>query len=220
MDLRERFRRRRLIAEGRFSPASQTRILRRLNLRDVEDARPSNLAEALRYSAMSIGRAFEEMEASGLSHTITRERRKHIQFADARRSLFETAVPRLRSPVKAEHWFRASSIPNRLHGSLLPDHLPAGGESALSIHSKMSRPRFDRFAAGPREWKRIQSGGFGKEVNQDEEPNFGIDVWWYDPAIELGALEVDVLSLYLQFRNHPDERLEAAADQLLEEFAW
>jgi len=35
-----------------------------------------------------------------------------------------------------------------------------------------------------------------------------------------GAREVDALSLYLQFRDNPDERLEAAAEQLLEEFAW
>ena len=46
------------------------------------------------------------------------------------------------------------------------------------------------------------------------------DVWWYDPDIVSGAREVDVLSLYLQFRDNPDERLEAAAEQLLEEFAW
>ena len=84
----------------------------------------------------------------------------------------------------------------------------------------MSRPGILRFAAGPKDWKRIQSGEFGKEVEKDEEPNFAIDVWWYDPDIVSGAREVDVLSLYLQFRDNPDERLEAAAEHMFEEFAW
>ena len=75
MDLREHFRRRRDFAEDQLSPASQALFLRHLNLRDVENARPSDLAEILRYSAMSIGRAFEELEARIRSLT----RRKFIQ---------------------------------------------------------------------------------------------------------------------------------------------
>lgn len=220
MDLREHFRRRRDFAEDQLSPVSQALFLRHLNLRDVADARPSDLAETLRYSAMSIGRAFEELEASGLSHVETRGRSKHIQFIGAPRELFEDAAPRLRSPVKAEHWFRAPSLPKGFYGSPLPEYLPAGGESALSELSTMSRPRILRFAAGPKDWRRIQSGEFGKEVEQDEGPDFAVDVWWYDPGVVSGAREVDALSLYLQFRDNPDERLEAAAEQLLEEFAW
>ena len=220
MDLREHFRRRRDFGEDQLSPASQALILRHLNLRDVEGAKPSDIAKTLRYSAMSIGRAFEELEASVLSRVETRGRSKHIQFSDAPRELFEAAAPRLRSPVKAEHWFRASYLPMGFHGSPLPQYLPAGGESALSERSTMSKPRILCFAAGPKDWKRIQSGEFGEEVEQDEEPNFAIDVWWYDPDIVSGAREVDALSLYMQFRDNADERLAAAAEQLLEEFAW
>ncbi|MFG6664737.1 hypothetical protein ACGYKB_15830 [Sulfitobacter sp. 916] len=220
MDLREHFRRRRDFSEDQLSPASQALFLRHLNLRDVENARPSDLAEILRYSAMSIGRAFEELEASELAHVETRGRSKHIQFSETPRDLFEAATSRLRSPVKALHWFRAPSLRKDLYGSPLPEYLLIDGESALSERSAMSKPRILRYAAGPKDWKRIQSGEFGKEVEQNDEPNFAINVWWYDPDIVLGAREVDALSLYLQFRDNPDERLEAAAEQLLKEFAW
>jgi hypothetical protein len=220
MDLREHFKRRRDLSEDQLSPAAQALFLRHLNLKDVQNARPSDLAEILRYSAMSIGRAFEELEASELAHVETRGRSKHIQFSEAPQELFEAAASSLRSPVKAEHWFRAPSLPKGSQGSPLPEHLPTGGESALSERSAMSKPRIPRFAAGPKDWKRIQSGEFGNEAEQDEEPDFAIDVWWYDPDIVSGAHEADVLSLYLQFRDNPDERLEAAAEQLLEEFAW
>ncbi len=220
MDLREHFRRKRSFTEDQLSPVAQALFLRHLNLGDVEGARPSDLAETLRYSAMSIGRAFEELSASGLAHIEARGRSKHIRFTDTPRELFETAAPRLRSPVKAEHWFRAPSLPQGFYGSPLPQYLPIGGEGALAERSAMSRPRLVRFAAGPKDWKRLQSGEFGREINQNEEPDFGVDVWWYDPDIVSGAHEIDALSLYLQFRNHPDERLEAAAEQLMEEFAW
>ncbi|CAN0500253.1 unnamed protein product, partial [Scytosiphon promiscuus] len=149
MDLREHFRRRRDFSEDQLSPASQALFLRHLNLRDVENARPSDLAEILRYSAMSIGRAFEELEASELAHVEARGRSKHIQFSEAPRELFEAAALRLRSPVKVEHWFRAPSLPKGFYGSPLPEYLPIGGESALSERSTMSRPRILRVAAGP-----------------------------------------------------------------------
>ncbi|MCB1468985.1 MAG: hypothetical protein KDK08_18015, partial [Rhizobiaceae bacterium] len=70
---------------------------------------------------MSIGRAFEELETSELAHVETRGRSKHIQFSKAPRELFEAAASKLRSPVKAEHWFRAPSLPKDFYGSPLPE---------------------------------------------------------------------------------------------------
>ncbi|MCB1359534.1 MAG: hypothetical protein KDK53_24475 [Maritimibacter sp.] len=96
MDLREHFRRKRDFAGDQLSPVSQALLLRHLNLRTVEDARPSDLVETMRYSAMSIGRAFEELEASGLCRVEPRGRSKHILFPEAPRDLFDAAAPRLR----------------------------------------------------------------------------------------------------------------------------
>ena len=79
---------------------------------------------------------------------------------------------------------------------------------------------YARFAAGPKDWKRLQNVELREEAYQDEEPNLAIDVWRYDHDIISGAHEVDDLFLYLQFRDHHDERLEAAAEQLLNEFHW
>lgn len=220
MDLKEHFRLKRRYSEDQITPASQALLLRHLMIKDVEDARPSDLAAVMRYSAMSIGRAFEELEAHGLARVKVRGRGKHITFNQPSRDLFEAALPRLRSPVKAEHWFRSPKLAEDINSFALVEHLQAGGESALAQRSTMSRPRIMRFAAGPKDWNRIQSSEFTIEVSQNEDPDFGVDAWWYDPDIVSGGNDVDALSLYLQFRNHPDERLEAAADQLLEDFQW
>ena len=220
VDLREHFRLKRSFPGDRLSPVSQALFLRHLNFGGVENSRPSDLADTLRYSAMSVGRAFEELVASGLASVRARGRNKHIRFDQSPRELFEAALPRLRSPVKAEHWFRMPSHPKGFYGGALPQHLPAGGEFALSERSSMSQPPLARYAAGPKDWKILQSGEFGKMVHQEEDPNFAVDVWRYDPDTVSGRREIDALSLYLQFREHPDERLETAAEQLLECFTW
>ena len=220
MDLREHFRFKRDFPNESLAPASQALFLRHLNLRDVENAYASDLAGNLRYSAMSVGRAFEELAASGLACVKVQGRRKHIQFSQAPRDLFEKALPKLTSPVKAKHWFRRPFLPKGFHGSGLPEHLPKGGESALSERSFLSAPSICHFAAGPQDRKSFQVGEFGIKVDQDEDPDFAVDAWRYDPGIVSGGRNVDALSLHLQFRNHPDERVESAAEQILESFNW
>jgi len=220
LDLKEQFRKKRSYAEDHLSPVSQALLLRHLNLREVQNARPSDLVNPLRYSAMSVGRAFEELQAGGLCRIEEEGREKRIKFDQAPRDLFQMSLPRLRSPVKAEHWYRAPSLPKGFFGSTMPDHLPAGGESALSERTSMAKPRVVSFATGPKDWKRLQSGEFGTTVDQHEDPDYAVDVWWYDPDIASDRKVADPLSLYLQFRDHSNERLQGAAEQLLEEFSW
>jgi len=47
-----------------------------------------------------------------------------------------------------------------------------------------------------------------------------IETWSYDPAALATSDVVDELSLYLSTRDHPDERVAQAADQLLENMSW
>ena len=220
IDLREHFRSRQRFVDGRVSPVAQALLLRHLIVGDAENARPTDLSLMLRYSAMSVGRALEELEAQTLCRVEKRGRSKHVLFAQTPRDLFNSALPRLRSPVKACRWYRATRQLRSVDGTHLPEFLSIGGDSALAEFSTIARPRIPRFAAGPSGWKRLQNGDFGKEVHEDEDPDFGVDVWRYDPEIVSGGHEVDRLSLHLQFRDHADERLQAAADLLLEDFTW
>ena len=53
-----------------------------------------------------------------------------------------------------------------------------------------------------------------------DDARFEIETWSYDPGVLATGETVDPLSLYLTVRNHADERVAQAADQLLEQFQW
>lgn len=220
LDLREHFRRRPLASDDKLSPAAQVLLLRHLTAGDVDGQAPGRLVEVLRYSAMTCGRAIEEVAAHGLADIHSHGRSKIILFRLPEEEAFRLAEPLLRSPVRAQHWYRTKRLPDEFYGTTLPQDLAKGGESALAEISLLSPPQRPTFAAGPKDWKRMQSGDYGEQVPLSEEPDFGIDVWWYDPDQIAPQQRVDRISLYLQFKDHADERVAAAAREGMTEFAW
>jgi len=220
MDLREYFRTRPPTSANSLSPAAQVVIIRHL-LKDNHDQwTPSTLAKKLRYSAMTIGRAFEELSTNQLATVETVGRSKRLVFSVGREEIFRRARTLMRSPVKSTHFFRAPDMPKGFFGTTLPQAFPYGGEMALSEQSMLNPPRNPHFAAGPKNWKTLQAGEFGVEVDHADEGNYSVDVWRYDPDIVTGEQKADPLSLYMQFQNHADERVVGAAVQLMENFRW
>lgn len=67
MDLCEHFRARPAAASSTLSPVAQVVLFRHLLIKNPNPWSPSRLAKDLRYSAMSIGRAFEELSAHGFA---------------------------------------------------------------------------------------------------------------------------------------------------------
>ena len=47
-----------------------------------------------------------------------------------------------------------------------------------------------------------------------------LEVWRYDPVCFSHAGTVDIVSLAASFRSHPDERIEMAVDEMLEDYQW
>ena len=62
---------------------------------------PSAIAERLRYSPMSVGRAFDDLVALGLAKTEKHGKERHVYFNVDRRELMDAARPLLRSPVRS-----------------------------------------------------------------------------------------------------------------------
>ncbi|WP_393929510.1 hypothetical protein [Yoonia sp. R2-816] len=220
MDLREYFRVRAPSSASSLSPAAQVVVIRHL-LKDNHDQwTPSSLAKKLRYSAMTIGRAFEELTANQLAKVEAIGRSKRLVFPADRQETFALARPLMRTPVKSTHYFRARHMPKGFYGTTLPQAFPYGGEMALSEQSMLNPPRTPHFAVGPKNWKTLQAGEFGVEVDHSDEGNYSVDVWRYDPDIVTGEHKADPLSLYMQFQNHADERVVGAAVHLMENFGW
>ena len=210
IDLREHFRARRQPRVGSLSPAAQAVLFHRLLRLDEAATTPSLIATPLRYSAMSIGRAFDELVDRGLAHTETRGKERHLRFKAEGRPLFEAARDLLRSPVRTEKFVYHMSDGGTLKRA---------GETALAELTVLSPPPLRTFAVAASDWKKT-ADDYGIFETEADEAQCIVETWTYDPAGLSGALIVDRLSLYAQFRGHRDERVSMAAERLLEEVAW
>ena len=206
MDLRERFRALKPRNVERLSPAAQA-VLFRYVLRPSEfAATPSAIAKQLRYAPMSVGRAFDALDAAGLAKTRKRGKERRIRFSAEGQELVEAARPLLRSPVRSFKHVR---------GQRPAPELKLAGESALAKLTDLNPPRTETFAVAARSWKAIAESFEFKEVDEFEG-NFTVETWSYDPAGLSDGPLVDPLSLYAQFHDHRDERVSMAAQRLLE----
>jgi len=210
MDLREHFRAPKSRTVDGLSPAAQAVLFLHLLRRDEGVTTPSAIAERLRYSAMSIGRAFDDLAAAGLAETEKRGKERHLRFRGDGRALLEDARDLLRSPVRAVKFIR--------DGHISPI-LKQAGETALAELTDLSPPRIDTWAVAAGGWKAVaETGGF---VETDEyDAAFIVETWSYDPAGLSDDPVVDPLSLYAQFKDHGDERVAMAVERLLEKALW
>ena len=210
LDLRERFGTRTQRRVSGLSPAAQAVLFHRLLHLDGAATTPSLIAPRLRYSPMSIGRAFDGLVDAGLAHTEKRGKERHIRFKEVGRQLFDAAHNMLRSPVRAEKFVR---------GGHLIGPLKRAGESALAELTDLSPPPLHTFAVAAGNWKAVAQTCGIVETGQDQAVH-KVETWAYDPNGLSDARIVDPLSLYAQFRDHRDERVSKSAERLLEDMAW
>lgn len=210
IDLREHFRAPRQGREDGLSPVAQAVLFDHLLRRGETATIPSVIAARLRYSAMSIGRAFDDLAASGLALTEKHGKERHIRFKFDGRQLFDAGRDVLRSPVRAAKFVR---------GNPPQGPLKQAGETALAALTDLSRPPLASFAIAASDWKAtVQS--FGLIETSRDQADLIIETWSYDPAALSDTDLVDPLSLYAQFKDDRDERVALAADHLLETIPW
>ena len=210
MDLRERFRTPKPRRAAGLSPAAQAVLFHRLLRLDETTTIPSLVATQLHYSAMSIGRAFDDLVGAGLAQTDRHGRERRIRFKTEGRQLFDAAHDLLRSPVRTEKFIRdVHAAPPLKHA----------GESALAELTDLSPPPLPAFAVAATDWKSVAQAHELVETDRDQASHI-VETWSYDPAALSTARTVDPLSLYAQFHDHRDERVSMAAERLLNGMPW
>ena len=207
-DLREHFRAPKEQATDSLSPAAQAVLFHYILRIDMADT-PSVLAKTLHYSAMSIGRAFDDLVAFELAHVEKHGKERRICFDPNRRDLFRKALDALRTPVRSIKY-----VQNGISRTL-----KWAGESALSKLTDVSPPQREVFAVVASQWKAYVREHNLVEV-EEYMADFSVETWSYDPSGLSETSTVDPLSLYIQFKDHQDERLAIAAESLLERILW
>ena len=210
MDLRERFRTPKPRHAAGLSPTAQAVLFHRLLRLDETATTPSLLAEQLHYSAMSVGRAFDDLAGAGLAHTERHGRQRRIRFQTEGRSLFDAAQGLLRSPVRTERFIlEVHAAPPLRHA----------GESALAELTDLSPPPLPAFAVAASDWRMVAQSCELVETDRDRA-SLIVETWTYDPAALSATHTVDPLSLYARFHDHRDERVSMAAERLLDQVPW
>lgn len=198
-------------APERFSPTAQLVAVAALLRLEVEGANATTLARRFGVAVMSMGRAFDELQAAGVADAgrIGRERTLHMKAEG--RALWSKLEGRLQSPVRKVRRV-AIPYPERFTGLV-------AGESALSLYTALASPRTQTLAVASADWNRLVREHGLRDVEAGDDGD-DIQTWTYDPAALVDRNVVDRLSLYLSVRDHGDERVAQAAEQLLESLPW
>ena len=211
IDLREHFRAPKPERPDKLSPSAQLVLFYHL----IKDERarswtPTELTEPLRYSIMTMSRAFDELAAVSLARIERRGRRKLLSFYSEGRLLIDVSKTLLIRPERRLDHVRWQKQP--------PD-LPLAGEHALARFSDLSPPAAPPvYAVTSEQMRDLLALGWAEQREADHDFDGSLATWRYDPRILSRNQIVDPLSLFAQFWDAPDERLSMAVDRLLEQW--
>ena len=210
IDLREHFRRLRSETPT-FSPATQAVVIHAL-LRGCEQVLiPLETAQRLKYSAMTMTRAFDELEAAKLGDVTVHGRERRLRFKGNRQEIWTKAQPFLRSPVNKRLFIQyAKSGVGRIRAGL----------TALAEYSMLAPPAYTAYALTREEWNLLRQRRKAIVVPNQEPNACEIEVWSYPPALFAEHDVVDPLSLYLSLNDNPDERIESAMEEMMGKLGW
>lgn len=216
LDLREHYRARPTRTSDQLTPVAQAvlfyNVLFNCRLRNNDDKRtPSKLAGPLYYSAMSVGRAFDELEEAGLANVTRHGRTKQIHLSSDGRSTITTARQMLRKPAKSTKYIR---------GPLTIPPMKIAGESALSNTTGMSPPELPVYAMHSGDWASASNANNLAIVDYGHQADAELELWHYRPDVLSNYDIVDPLSLYAQFWDDPNERIAMAAEEALDQVSW
>lgn len=164
------------------------------------------------YSKQSVSRAFDHLIATGAFSEKMRGRERYIHFETSPRNLWHELHLRFRSPVRKK-------IYRRYRKGL---KLPEAGLSALSRRTSLGPSGQQSFAV--RKFEPLEP--YLELVHEYDPDAMAIEAWRYEPLAVLGRATprsipsfpgVDNLSLYLSLQDNPDERVQGALEDLLEQ---
>ena len=210
IDLREYFikKRAKTVILG---PSTQAVILYALTKTMTEPVTPTQLAEELEYSRMTMTRSLDEIECAELAEVSVVGRKRLVYFDKNRRELWEKALPHLKTPIRKNVWLKT-----------MIDELPVceAGLTALARYSMLTSPQKQAYAASAKDWKAIKHKYPHEIISYQDEAKCELEVWSYSPGLFANGKIVDQFSLYLSLRDIKDERVESAIEKMMEGIEW
>jgi DNA-binding MarR family transcriptional regulator len=202
-DLREYFLKKRTEKSEKLSPAAQITIVYMM-LTDGNEFRPASLAQGTGYTAMSISRAVDEIEAAGLIASEKNGRERTLRIEMDKKDFWNKVIPLTHSPMKQKVFLREDAVE--------PDKYMRAGYDALARFSSLSNPNHPVIAMSSEEWKALQQQGI-KPVDFGE---IEVEVWHINPRLFAELQAVNRYFLYLSLKDDKDERVEITLEEMME----
>ena len=206
MELRPRSGRKKSFSVERFSPATQVVLIYWLLGRINGSVTPLALSKQLGYSAMSMSRALDELEASKIAEVKRIGKERLLTFLGERQQIWQQILPQLRNPV--------TNTVRIFERDLQQQNVLPAGITALSNLTMLNKPAYPEYAISRDAWKVMKEIGID-QIPIEEPGTCLLQVWCYSPkALEVDGY-VDPFSLYLSFQDESDERIEMALDEMM-----
>ena len=186
-----------------FSVAAQV-VFIHLLLNREKATNAHQLSRQLNYSVSSINRALQELSFRKLVDASGSNTRKQYTIAD-HKMLWENGKKYLFNPVKTQHFVSPSA---KYYG------FPMSGDTALSHLSFLSGTGINYFAARSKDFQKIDKTHILNKYDVVDDNYTVIEVFRYDPRLLSSGDCIDVISLYAQFKDSRDERVQMEIEAL------
>lgn len=191
-----------------FSIAAQVTYIYLL-LNDIKETNAPRLAMEIPYSKITFNRALAELVSRGLIYTEGNSTRKVYKIID-KKELWKKGKQYLFNPVEKTYYSNSS---------ILVEDLLYSGETALSnLETNLNEPNVKYLAASSEKIKNINKNLFVNRYEINRENYTVIEQFKYDPIFLSTTKYIDIISLYAQFKDNEDERIQIALEELLEEY--
>ena len=188
-------------ASGTLSPAAQSILIFSL-VNHLEGITAIEVEESLKYSRMSISRAFRDLDALDIAES---KKRKGISFKKCNWEEYST--------------FMTSPIIKSLYAKPLIKDQTIGlisGETALAEYSSLAAPEIKCVALFNKELIKLLKNKTIQKCEPFENGAVLIESWAYNPRLLSNSDYVDKFSLSLTMADTYDERIQLSLQELMD----
>lgn len=186
-----------------FSVQAQVLFIYML-LNRVKETNARQLSNQLPLSVATINRALNELVDRELIYTVGNNTRKAYKSI-AKKLFWEKGKEFLFNPVSRVYY-----VKNRPYEFLMSNELALTRLSWSLNYSTMSY-----YAASNKEIAEMEASNFIDRYNLFDDSFYTIEQFKYDPKILSDSNYIDVISLFAQFKDHKDERIQMALDEIM-----
>lgn len=178
-----------------------------LLLNNIIETNARKLMDSLPFSAATLTRSLNELVERNLLNTIGSNTRK-MYVRIEKKKYWEQGKQFLFNPVSKTHF---------LNSNMNLDHLLMSNETALSILSEtLNESKIIYYSATTDDIKKFQDK-LAHQYDFFDDDYFIVEQFKYDTSILSCSNCIDVISLYAQFKDNKDERIQIALDEIIGE---